>query len=350
VKTVIPEHVRIQQINDICKDTVYSFVKWVDGFHGCRSDFICHCEKYGDWITNVHRFVRTSKKCKKCADERAYQRNATSEEDWLKKVSDLSRDTPYSFVKWVNGYKNCNSYAIFECKTHCNTWKSKLSHFIFAGSRCPKCGKYGFSAVGQAELYVLKSNCSSYLKIGITSNFERRIKELTKHTPFDFSTMVRIEGDGKDIRDLETSVHRNFTRADLPVFKGSSEWFVNTSLLQQQLNLLTTPSNSCNTVSYFITGLNTMTKERILDVAYSMALSDGFSCLKRDDIAAKAGVALGTVNHHWQSVSILRKAVMERAVENEDLKLIAEGIAAGEAAAQAAPQELRLKALTSLAQ
>lgn len=93
-----------------------------------------------------------------------------------------------------------------------------------------------------------------------------------------------------------------------------------------------------------------MTKERILDVAYSMALSDGFSCLKRDDIAAKAGVALGTVNHHWQSVALLRHAVMERAVENEDLKLIAEGIAAGEAAAQAAPQELRLKALTSLAQ
>jgi AcrR family transcriptional regulator len=93
-----------------------------------------------------------------------------------------------------------------------------------------------------------------------------------------------------------------------------------------------------------------MTKERILDVAYSMALSDGFSCLKRDDIAAKAGVALGTVNHHWQSVALLRNAVIERAVENEDLKLIAEGIAAGEHAAQAAPQELRLKALTSLAQ
>jgi len=93
-----------------------------------------------------------------------------------------------------------------------------------------------------------------------------------------------------------------------------------------------------------------MTKERILDVAYSMALSDGFSCLKRDDIAAKAGVALGTINHHFQTVAALRNEVMKRAVEAEDLKLIAEGIAAGEPAAQAASQELRLKALTSLAQ
>lgn len=93
-----------------------------------------------------------------------------------------------------------------------------------------------------------------------------------------------------------------------------------------------------------------MTKERILDVAYSMALDDGFSCLKRDDIAAKAGIALGSVNHHWKHVALLRNAVMERAVANKDLKLIAEGITAGEPAAVSAPQELRLKALTSLAQ
>ncbi len=93
-----------------------------------------------------------------------------------------------------------------------------------------------------------------------------------------------------------------------------------------------------------------MTKERILDVAYSMALSDGFSCLKRDDIAAKAGVALGTINHHFHTVAHLRTEVMRRAVEQEDLILIAQGIACGNQVAMSAPQELRLKALTSLAQ
>lgn len=93
-----------------------------------------------------------------------------------------------------------------------------------------------------------------------------------------------------------------------------------------------------------------MSKERILDVAHGMAISNGFNSLTRDSVAIEAGVAQGTVNHVYGTMAELRNEVMRRALELEDLRLIAQGIACGNQVALSAPQELRLKALTSLAQ
>ncbi|WPJ52261.1 hypothetical protein RCIP0091_00063 [Klebsiella phage RCIP0091] len=91
-----------------------------------------------------------------------------------------------------------------------------------------------------------------------------------------------------------------------------------------------------------------MSKEHILEVAYTMAQRDGFGTLTRDGVAAEAGVAMGSVNHHWVKMSALREAVMQRAVEEENLELIGQGIALGDNIAKSAPLELRARALTTL--
>lgn len=91
-----------------------------------------------------------------------------------------------------------------------------------------------------------------------------------------------------------------------------------------------------------------MSKEHILEVAYTMAQRDGFGALTRDGVAAEAGVAMGSVNHHWVKMSALREAVMQRAVEEENLELIGQGIALGDNIAKSAPLELRARALTTL--
>jgi AcrR family transcriptional regulator len=91
-----------------------------------------------------------------------------------------------------------------------------------------------------------------------------------------------------------------------------------------------------------------MSKERILEVAYTMAQRDGFGTLTRDGVAAEAGVATGSVNHHWVKMSALREAVMQRAVEEENLELIGQGMALGDSVAKSAPLELRTRALTTL--
>lgn len=91
-----------------------------------------------------------------------------------------------------------------------------------------------------------------------------------------------------------------------------------------------------------------MSKEYILEVAYTMAQRDGFAAITRDGVAAEAGVAMGTINHHWKVMSALRDAVMQRAVEEENLELIAQGIALGDTIAKSAPLDVRTKALTTL--
>ena len=91
-----------------------------------------------------------------------------------------------------------------------------------------------------------------------------------------------------------------------------------------------------------------MSKDNILEVAYVMAQRDGFGTLTRDGVAAEAGVAMGTINHHWKVMSALRDAVMQRAVEEENLELIGQGMALGDSVAKSAPLELRTRALTTL--
>lgn len=91
-----------------------------------------------------------------------------------------------------------------------------------------------------------------------------------------------------------------------------------------------------------------MSKEHILDTAYKMAQRDGFAAITRDGVAAEAGVAMGSVNHHYGTMQVLRDAVMQRAVEEEQLELIAQGIALGDNVAKSAPLELRQRALTTL--
>lgn len=91
-----------------------------------------------------------------------------------------------------------------------------------------------------------------------------------------------------------------------------------------------------------------MSKDNILEVAYTMAQRDGFGSLTRDGVAAEAGVAMGTINHHWIKMSALREAVMQRAVEEENLELIAQGIALGNTIAKSAPLDVRTKALATL--
>lgn len=91
-----------------------------------------------------------------------------------------------------------------------------------------------------------------------------------------------------------------------------------------------------------------MSKEHILDTAYKMAQRDGFAAITRDGVAAEAGVAMGSVNHHYGTMQVLRDAVMLRAVEEEQLELIAQGIAMGDNVAKTAPLELRQRAISTL--
>lgn len=65
-----------------------------------------------------------------------------------------------------------------------------------------------------------------------------------------------------------------------------------------------------------------MSKEHILQTAYKMAVRYGFNTLTRDNVAAEAGVAMGSVNHHYGTMEALRDAVVEKAIEEKNANII----------------------------
>jgi AcrR family transcriptional regulator len=89
-------------------------------------------------------------------------------------------------------------------------------------------------------------------------------------------------------------------------------------------------------------------KAVILDAACRAARLHGFGGFKREHVAAEARCSTGLVSTHWSGMKHLRRSVMRRAVAERDIQLVAQGLAAREPAALAAPVDLKRAALLTL--
>lgn len=98
---------------------------------------------------------------------------------------------------------------------------------------------------------------------------------------------------------------------------------------------------------------------RVLEAAISLARERGFRKFSRHDVAARAGVAAGSVNNAYGTMDDLHDAVMREAVKlaqsgtlvggRGTLEIVAAGLAARHPLACNAPQHLKDSALASLA-
>ena len=86
----------------------------------------------------------------------------------------------------------------------------------------------------------------------------------------------------------------------------------------------------------------------ILQAAVQLAESDGWLTLTRDNVAQAAGVSPGLVSWYYLATSLLRDAVMQHAVDNGLLLIVAEGICARNAVALAAPVAVRQAAFNAM--
>lgn len=73
---------------------------------------------------------------------------------------------------------------------------------------------------------------------------------------------------------------------------------------------------------------STRKRAHILETAVDQARIHGYDKITRDGVAAAAGVGDGVVNHHYGTMANLKRAVLDYAVKNEILEIIAQGVAA----------------------
>ena len=90
-------------------------------------------------------------------------------------------------------------------------------------------------------------------------------------------------------------------------------------------------------------------KTMILSTAMQLANLKGFGNVTRNDIADRAEIATGSVSYHWKSMKKLEAAMVERAIETRNLKVLGQAIAAKHNVALKAPDDLRRDAMLAVA-
>lgn len=89
-------------------------------------------------------------------------------------------------------------------------------------------------------------------------------------------------------------------------------------------------------------------KDRILSAAMQLANLAGFAGVTRDGVANKANCACGSVTYYFGNVKKLRAAMVERAIETENLAVLGQAVAAEHPLAMAAPEALRRRAVLAM--
>lgn len=90
-------------------------------------------------------------------------------------------------------------------------------------------------------------------------------------------------------------------------------------------------------------------KEAILSAAMQLANLKGYKRVTRSDIAARAETAVGSINYHYGTMSKLRTAMVERAVEAKNLKVLGQALSDRHPVALKAPEALRRDAALRMA-
>lgn len=91
-------------------------------------------------------------------------------------------------------------------------------------------------------------------------------------------------------------------------------------------------------------------KREILWAAIRLARKPGgWAKLTREAVATEAGCADALISRHFGTIPNFKRDIMRAAIANQELSVIAQGLAAGDRHAQKASVELKAKALNSLA-
>ena len=90
-------------------------------------------------------------------------------------------------------------------------------------------------------------------------------------------------------------------------------------------------------------------KESILDAAVALAKELTYKKVTRDLVAARAGISPGLVSRYFGTMKQLHRDIIRRAIKDEVLEVVAQGLANGDIHALKASPELKTKAAHVLA-
>jgi len=178
------------------------------------------CQTHG-WFTQTTSEHLKGHGCKKCGSILTGDKKRKQTDIFINEAISVHGDKYiYNNVLYLGAHKK----VIVECPEHGFFEIRPCDHL--RGSGCKICAPYGFDLSKAGILYTLLSEDELYLKIGITGDLPRRLNELKRATPFNFSLVNVVHGNGEKIFKMEKEAHSQMVSADFSGFDGCTEWFV----------------------------------------------------------------------------------------------------------------------------
>ena len=220
--SVIAPEVYIKRLNEAWLGQC-EFIGWADEYRNAHTKAEMKCLIHESAFTSTVNHLLRGHGCPDCGRDAQAAKRRRPEED---SIAQVEATTTAKFVKWVNGYENNKSPAVWRCSCG-GTWESTLAKVLFRSDSCPGCTARGYNPQKPGTLYALRSGCGSMVKIGISNNYTRRHVELARGTPFEWDCVELVHHeDGVVIAKLERATHKRLERAVFEeAFDGHTEWF-----------------------------------------------------------------------------------------------------------------------------
>lgn len=169
--------------------------------------------------------------CDKCGIEATY----TGKQARLDRCSKV-HDGKYDYSLWPDKVTAKTKVRII-CPEHGEFTQILNGHQF--GQGCPTCSRGGFDTTRPGSIYVMRSNCGRYMKIGITKSVKRRKKELIEATPFDFECIeIKNFENGSHAFELEKFFHQSCKNAGFRGFNGATEWVLFDALVRDVISTM----------------------------------------------------------------------------------------------------------------
>lgn len=209
------------------KDTDY-FIEKAITTHGDKYDYRSSvylnnrtkvkiiCKIHGEFYQTPDNHV-SGTGCPSCKNEESSLNQSLNTEEFIERARSVHGNL-YQYDKAI--YKNSYTRLIIKCKEH-GEFAQKPKHHL-SGSGCPSCAGFGFNRTTTGFVYFLSGEMG--IKVGITNNTSRRIKQLKSRTPFEFNLIAKVKTTGAEAMRKEKYYHDKYESAGLTGFDGATEW------------------------------------------------------------------------------------------------------------------------------
>lgn len=218
----------------------WGFLGWAGPYLGNKTKCRIYCQKHGESIGTTFSNLSRGSGCPRCRLDARNVANMIGEDEHRSRCAPIVESRGWALSEPIGPYFGQDSRVAVKCPKH-GRFESSYGPILQGNYGCPDCWSNGFNRNKESVLYCLKSRGGAYIKIGVTGDLMRRLKQLWKCTPFDFDVIDYWIAPGEAVWQQEKAFHASYETAGLVGFSGCSEWLKADKAIVHRFSLLPAP-------------------------------------------------------------------------------------------------------------